>query len=337
MGDFSPDFISRCAAGNLAFIMEFCPKLYFLTGCTAVGKTEISLYLARKLNAEILSCDSVQVYRGADIGSAKISLAERQEIPHYGIDLCSPDHCFSVDQYQSYVRKLIPEMAQRKRNLLIVGGTGFYLKSFFSSVTDAIAVPQEVRNEVENLYRCEGIDALQRAIQSYGETDINESDWSNAYRLCHILEKQKVTNLPQVELKRQFLSNEVPYANFFKTVICLQRSRDSLVRRAEIRLNAMFVDGFLKEAENLWNRYGASIARPLRQAVGYKTLFDFFQYGGDLKDAKQLILIATRHLIKKQETWLKKQIPIDHFIDLDRNSSNESFDFIDSVFRGNRI
>ncbi|MDE6576361.1 MAG: tRNA (adenosine(37)-N6)-dimethylallyltransferase MiaA [Opitutales bacterium] len=302
-------------------------KLWILTGCTAVGKTALSLDLAKTLDAPILSCDSVQVYCGADIGSAKISETEREGIPHYGLDLCNPDQTFSVAAYQDYALKIA---ASLKGNLLIVGGTGFYLKSFFAPVTDAIEVPQEVRIEVENLYRQQGLIGLQQEVLRYGPVDMNPSDWNNPRRLLSVLGKQRVIQQSQKSLKQQFLQqNQDLWECFSKKVIVLERPQASLNQRIEQRVEAMFQAGFLEEVASLREAYDSCLCPPLRNAIGYREALQFLEKKEhDLEALKQEIIHATHQLTKKQKTWFRTQIPVDLRLDV----SHESFDFRDAIF-----
>lgn len=302
-------------------------KLWILTGCTAVGKTALSLDLAKKLDAPILSCDSVQVYRGADIGSAKIPEIERSGILHYGLDLCNPDQTFSVAAYQDYALKIA---ASLKGNLLIVGGTGFYLKSFFAPVTDAIEVPQEVCIEVEHFYQQQGLAGLQQEVLRYGPVEMNASDWNNPRRLLSVLGKQRVTQQSQKSLKQQFLQqNRDPWKRFSKKIIVLERPQASLSQRIEQRVEAMFQTGFLEEVASLRETYGNRLCPPLRNAIGYREILQFLEKEGrDLETLKQEIIHATHQLTKKQKTWFRTQIPVDLRLDV----SHESFDFRDAIF-----
>ncbi|UPA28316.1 MAG: tRNA (adenosine(37)-N6)-dimethylallyltransferase MiaA [Verrucomicrobiota bacterium] len=302
-------------------------KLWILTGCTAVGKTALSLDLAKTLDAPILSCDSVQVYRGADIGSAKIPEAEREGILHYGLDLCNPDQTFSVSAYQDYALTIA---ASLKGNLLVVGGTGFYLKSFFTPVTDAIEVPQEVRTEVEHFYQQQGLAGLQQEVLRYGPVEMNASDWNNPRRLLSVLGKQRVTQQSQKALRQQFLQkNRDPWERFSKKVIVLERPQASLDQRIEQRVEVMFQAGFLEEVASLRETYGDRLCPPLRNAIGYREALQFLEKEGhDLERLKQEIIHATHQLTKKQKTWFRTQIPVDLRLDV----SHESFDFRDVIF-----
>jgi tRNA dimethylallyltransferase len=310
------------------------PQLWFLTGCTAVGKTALSLELAQLLNAEILSCDSIQVYRGADIGSAKIKPKYRKKIPHHGIDLCDPSETFDVGQYVTYARSIADQMKRKGKNLLIVGGTGFYLKSFFGNVTDSIAVPKVLRQEVQLLHENLGLEGLQRSVKSYGPVDLNASDWHNPRRLLNILGKQKVTGLSQLALKQKFAKGICPFASFFRKVILLERHPESLNGRIEGRVEEMFRENLIEEVKNL-----GELCLPLAQAIGYREIKNYLKNPEKIteEELKQSIVVATRQLVKKQRTWFRRQIPGDCSINLDAYSFNESFDFIASFCKNNGI
>jgi tRNA dimethylallyltransferase len=306
-------------------------ELWFLTGCTAVGKTALSLELARFLGAEILSCDAVQVYRDADIGSAKIM--EMADIPHHGLDLCDPDEPFDVGQYREYAQSVVEQMQKKNKNLLIVGGAGFYLKSFFTNVVDAIPVPESVREKVRQFHGKFGLTALQRAIASYGPVDLNASDWHNPRRLINILAKQRVTGWEQCELRRKFLQNDIPFDKFFRKVIFLERRPESLDARIRERVEEMFRLGLLGEVQKL-----GKMCPPLANAIGYREVKKYLDGAEKIteNELKEAIVRATRQLVKKQQTWFRRQIPIDYSIDLDAHSFKESFDFIVTFCRNNR-
>ncbi|MDR3317664.1 MAG: tRNA (adenosine(37)-N6)-dimethylallyltransferase MiaA [Puniceicoccales bacterium] len=309
-------------------------ELWFLTGCTAVGKTALSLELAQLLNAEILSCDSVQVYRGADIGSGKIKPEAMRGIPHHGLDLCAPQESFDVGQYIKYTQSIVDQMGEKNKNLLIVGGTGFYLKSFFENIIDSIVVPEIIRRDVRLLYERGGLEGLQHAIKSYGSVDFNNSDWNNPRRLLSILGKQKVTSLSQVELKNFFSKKIYPFDSFFRKVILLEREPNSLNTRIAQRVGDMFQEGLIEEVRNL-----GDICLPLANAMGYREVRAYLDDGQKIteKELKESIILATRQLVKKQKTWFRRQIPIDYRINLDEHSFNESFDFLRRFCKNNEI
>jgi tRNA dimethylallyltransferase len=306
-------------------VTEKVPRLWFLTGCTAVGKTAYSLGLARLLDAEILSCDSVQVYRGADIGSAKIKFEAMDGIPHHGLDLCDPSETFDIGRYIQYALSIIGQVRKKNKNLLIVGGAGFYLRSFFANVIDDTIVPGNVRKAVQLFYEKFGPMALRRAIECYGPVDLNVSDWNNPRRLINILAKQRVTGLAQVKLKQKFLRGVCPFGNFFRKVILLERHPESLNIRIEQRVEEMFRMGLVKEVKNFGN-----MSLSLANAIGYREVKKYIDGGESMAegDIKREIVRATHRLARKQKTWFRRQIPIDFRINLDEHSPNESFDFM---------
>ncbi|MDR2200782.1 MAG: tRNA (adenosine(37)-N6)-dimethylallyltransferase MiaA [Puniceicoccales bacterium] len=322
-----------------ALVMEFTPQIWFLAGCTAVGKTELSLALAHQINGEILSCDSLQVYRGADIGSAKIKPEQMQGIPHHGIDLSPPDEKFDVGQYVRYARSVVDRIQKKGKNVLVVGGTGFYLKSFFTGVTDSIVVPEAIRREVRSLYAEEGLLGLQRAVGSYGPHHLNDSDWHNPRRLSSILGKQKITGLSQVELRQNFEQTTCPFLGFTRRVILLERDSDSLRRRIEQRVEKMLLEGLIEEVRNL-----GKMCLPLSNGIGYREVQMYLdgKMGNPSEERvreilKESIISATHRLVKKQRTWFRRQIPVDFRINLDEYSSNKNFDFMVSFCRNGGI
>jgi tRNA dimethylallyltransferase len=314
--------------------MVMGPKLWFLTGCTAVGKTALALELAHFLNAEILSCDSVQVYRDADIGSAKINPEEMADVPHHGLNLCAPNETFDIGQYIRYAQSIIGQVQKKNKVLLIVGGAGFYLKSFFVNVVDDIVVLENVRKEVQSLHENFGLTALQRAIECYGSVDLNASDWHNPRRLANILAKQRVTGLAQVELKQKFSKNSCPFDNFSRKVILLERHPESLDVRIRTRVEEMFRLGLVAEVRKL-----GEMCPPLAHAIGYREVKAYLDGGEKMAEEalKEAIVRATRRLIKKQRTWFRRQIPIDYRINLDEYAPKESFDFIANFCRNDGI
>ncbi|MDR0740835.1 MAG: tRNA (adenosine(37)-N6)-dimethylallyltransferase MiaA [Puniceicoccales bacterium] len=310
------------------------PNLWFLTGCTAIGKTTLSLALARFLDAEILSCDSIQVYRGAHIGSAKIKPEEMADVPHHGLDLCAPNETFNIGRYVEYAQSIIGQVQEKNKALLIVGGAGFYLKSFFANAIDDIVVPESVRQEAQSLHENFGLIALQREIERYGPVDLNPSDWHNPYRLVNILAKQRVTGQSQIELKQNFLKNNCPFDNFSRKVILLERYPKSLDTRIRTRVEEMFRSGLVEEVRQL-----GEMCPPLAHAIGYREVKKYIDSTEKTAEAvlKESIVRATHQLVKKQRTWFRRQIPIDYRINLDEYTFKESFDFIVNFCRNNRI
>jgi tRNA dimethylallyltransferase len=239
-----------------------------------------------------------------------------------------------VGQYVAYAQSIVDQMKKKGKNLLIVGGTGFYLKSFFENVTDSIAISEAFRCEVQLLHENLGLKGLQCAVESTGPVDINVSDWHNPRRLLNILGKQKVTGLSQLHLKQKFSQGICPFGSFFRRVILLERHSSSLNERIEGRVEEMFGEGLIGEVKSL-----GDMCLPLASAIGYREVKNYLENHEKITEEqlKQLIVVATRQLIKKQKTWFRRQIPIDYSINLDEYSFNESFDFIGSFCKNNGI
>lgn len=301
-------------------------ELILLTGCTAVGKTELSVFLAKHLGSDILSCDSVQVYRGADIGSAKITETEKDGVRHYGIDICEPTENFDVSQFINYTENIVKDTVSKGKSLVVVGGTGLYLKSFFSPVIDRFVVPESVRREVLAIQN-QGIEALQQRLKEQGPVDLNHSDWNNPRRLTKFLEKSIYFGLSQKDIKGNYECQEPPFPNIKKKLVELYREDEILLQRVKIRIDQMIATGLIEEVRHL-----GSMCSSLKNAIGYREVLKFL--AGEISSENQLkneIFLGTKKLIKKQKTWMKTQLPEHLKINLDQHSLNESFDLIYSL------
>ena len=303
--------------------------LYFIVGCTAVGKTAFSITFAQKFNLEILSCDSVQVYKNANIGSAKITEQEMQNIKHYGLDICEPTENYNVGNYISYAKNVIQAIKNRNKKVLIVGGTGLYLQSFFQPVIDDLHIPIAIKADVENIYNFHGIQGLQREILTYGDVNLNNSDWNNARRLTKILEKCKLTGQSQVDINTHYKNQKSEFENYKKYVIELYRSDENLLERAKIRIDQMISDGLIDEVKSFGNDTCSSI----KNAIGYRETFQYLCGEITSLDSLKLTIFQnTKKLIKKQKTWFRTQLPIDMRVNLDNLNNipgDESFDFME--------
>lgn len=300
-------------------------KLYFLVGCTAVGKTNMSIRLAQSFNLDILSCDSVQVYKNVNIGSAKITYEEMKNVKHYGIDICDSHESFNVGRYVSYAKNIIDTARENDKKILVVGGTGLYLQSFFKPVIDGLQIPKNIKCDVYKIYENYGLCGLQQEILSYGDIDLNNSDWNNARRLINILEKCQLTGLSQIEIHKRYKNQKSEFDNYKKYVIELYRSDENLLQRAKMRIAKMIDDGLIEESKKLLNSACANI----KNAIGYRETFQYLK--GEITSIEELtqtIFNNTKNLIKKQKTWFRTQLPIDLRLNLDDMTVNESFDLV---------
>ena len=232
-----------------------------LAGVTAAGKSSISMNWAHQIRGEILSCDSVAVYRGMDIGSAKPSIAERQEIPHYGIDLVEVNELFSVADYQVYIKKTVQEMRAKKKPIVVVGGSGFYLQSFLSPVVDGVQVSAEIRGQVEELYLEEDLDGILSELKKLNPDGLGEMDTLNPRRVIRGLERCLASGKSILELKNDFEKKPNPFPEFDKQVLWLDRENGDLDRRISDRSQKMLKGGLLSETRIYYTRESKAIPR----------------------------------------------------------------------------
>ncbi|MFW6285513.1 MAG: tRNA (adenosine(37)-N6)-dimethylallyltransferase MiaA, partial [Bacillota bacterium] len=265
-----------------------------VVGPTGVGKTRLSLELARYFDVEIISGDSMQVYRGMDIGTAKIDQASRAKVPHHMIDIITPDTSFSVADYQKSVRDLIKTIEAKHKHPLIVGGTGFYIKSvlhdfnFKGSKTSGDFVQRHEAKTPMELYR---------KLQSLDPKTAKKVHPHNKKRVLRAIERAEEGAPLSEEDKGD--TPLYPYA-----LIVLHMAREKLYEVINQRVDAMFEEGLLDEARALWK---ADLAKTAREAIGYKELFEYFEGRVDLDEAKRKIKQNTRRFAKRQMTYFKNQ------------------------------
>lgn len=271
--------------------------LWYVTGPTASGKTSVGLELAQLLNAEIVNMDSMSVYRGMDIGTAKPTLLERTRIPHHLFDLVEPDVDFSVAEYISSVHSIREDLQARRKNVLFVGGTPLYLKGllrgfFEGPPADPVFRAQQIE-EMNN-----GVD-LYRKLGKIDPESARRLHPNDTRRLIRALEVYEKTGIPISVLQTQF---EQPASFEQHRVFVLDWEVPRLNERINRRVDSMFELGFYDEAELLFQR---GISQTASQAVGYRELFEFFRGDVPLQETIDLIKLHTRQFAKRQRTWFR--------------------------------
>ena len=275
-------------------------KLVILTGPTAVGKTHLSIQLAKKINGEIISADSIQVYKGMDIGSAKITKEETDGIPHHLIDILEPKEEFNVHIFKKLATKAINDISSRGKIPIIVGGTGFYIQAVLYDINfDDTETDYEYREYLEQLAKDKG--------NAFLHDMLNESaaaiHCNNLKRVIRALEYYKQTGKKISEHNEKERENKSPY-NFAYFV--LNDKRDKLYNRINQRVDIMFDNGLLKEMETLIAK-GYTRDLVSMQGIGYKELFNYFDGKTSLDETKELIKKNTRHFAKRQLTWFRRE------------------------------
>ena len=280
------------------------PPLRVLTGCTATGKTEWALRWAEARGAEIVSCDPLLFYRGLDLGTAKPTAAERARVPHHLIDRLDLTERMDVTYFVATARAAVAEIQARGREVLVVGGSGFYLRSFFAPVADAVAVPAELRAEVAGLEPAAAVARL-RALNPAG---LGPLDVANPRRVSRALERCLASGRTLAALAADFARQPGPVADWRVDLTRLDRAPEDLNARIERRVADMLRAGLVAEVRGLLPA-GLQSNPSASRAIGYREVIAALE--GHWSDAALAAEIAqnTRALVKKQRTWFRTQLP----------------------------
>ena len=277
------------------------PECWYLTGPTASGKTGVAMELAERLNAEIISLDSMAVYREMDIGTAKPSDDQRNAVPHHLLDVVSPDEDFSLSQYLDLAHQCIEDIRSRDREVLFVGGTPLYLKSMLRGLFHGPPADWEFRNAIEEELKTVGTEALHQRLQQVDPLLADKLHPNDKRRIIRALEVYRVTGEPLSHLQREFEEGRTAEQC---RVFALQWPRDVLHHRMEARVDDMFERGLLEEINQLLQRYG-DLSRTATQAVGYREGLAHLRGETELATCIELVKARTRQFGRRQETWFR--------------------------------
>ncbi|MFO1446004.1 tRNA (adenosine(37)-N6)-dimethylallyltransferase MiaA [Bacillus sp. Bva_UNVM-123] len=283
-------------------------KLVVLIGPTAVGKTKLSIELAKKFNGEIISGDSMQVYKGMDIGTAKIKSNEMKGIPHHLIDIKEPEESFSVAEFQELVRMKISEINQRKKLPIIVGGTGLYIQSVIYDYQFSEAPSDEdFRRKLEKRVEIEGNEKLHLELQQIDFESAERIHPNNIRRVIRALEVYHCTGKTMSELQK----NQHPELVYDASVIGLTMDREALYKRINMRVDIMLEEGLIFEVEKFYKR-GLRNCQSI-QAIGYKELYDYFDNRSTLAEAIEQLKQNSRRYAKRQLTWFRNKMTVNWY------------------------
>ncbi len=282
--------------------------IHVLTGCTAVGKTELALAWAEARGAEIVSCDSLLFYRGADIGTAKPAAAELARVPHHLINICGITERMDVTHYVARARAAIDGILRRGRPVLVTGGSGFYLKAFFAPVADEVAVPAEIRADVRARLERNGVASLVTELVKLNPQGLGALDVQNPRRVTRALERCLASGRTLAALQAEFAALPAPFADCEVKLCELVRAPADLEARIDRRVAGMLQAGLVEEVRGLLPQ-GLKENSSAAGAIGYRETIDCLE--GRLPEAELAATIAqnTRALVKKQRTWFKTQLP----------------------------
>lgn len=288
-------------------------KIIVITGPTGVGKTKLSVSLAKKLNGEIINADSMQIYKDLNIGTAKIKEEEKDNIPHHLFDIKNINEDYSIYDYQIDARNKIEEITSRNKQVIFVGGTGLYIKS---ALYDYKLNKENIVNNYEEL-SCEEL------YNKLIELDPNiKIDKNNKRRLIRAINYYKETNKSISENKTDKLLYDV-------IMIGLTTSRDKLYNIINSRVDKMIDEGLINEVKEFYDK--KIYTKPLINGIGYKELYKYFDKEIHLNDAIELIKKNSRHYAKRQYTFFNNQLNIKWFnVDFDNfnNTIDEVYNYI---------
>lgn len=277
-----------------------------ITGPTASGKTALSLELAERLDGEIISCDSMQIYKGMDIGTAKATAEERARVPHHLVDFLSPTESYSAEAYRADACKCVREIAERGRLPIFVGGTGLYIDTVKRSNSQSApeSAPEYRDKILSEIKTDEDIVRLWERLKSVDPESAEKIHKNNVKRVVRALEIYDKTGIPKSTLDKQSLSGSGEVFVGMITIDFLDRER--LYERVDKRVDIMMAEGLLSEARSLYDG-GLLKNGTASQAIGYKELLEYIEGRCSLDDAVGQIKLSSRRYAKRQLTWFRHE------------------------------
>ena len=273
----------------------------FIAGPTAVGKSEIALARAEQLGGEIISVDSMQVYRALDIGTAKPSSAERARVPHYLIDICELTETFDAAKFIRLSQKAVEEIQARGHVPVFCGGTGLYFKAFLSGLGEAPSANPELRAELEAL----PFEILLRELRERDPEAYEKIDKQNPRRVIRAMEVIRLTGKKFSEQRAEWKAEGKRLKA--EVIFALTRKADDLHTRINIRVDEMFSRGLVDETRELL-KHGLEQNRTAMQAIGYRQVVEHLRGEYSLAETIEQVKIRTRQFAKRQLTWFRRQL-----------------------------
>ena len=276
--------------------------LIFLMGPTASGKSSLALSLAKRFGLEIVNADSVQVYQGLDIGSAKPSAQERQQVPHHLLDMTTPDQPYSADRYRQAAWNVISECQQRGRVPLFVGGSGLYFRAVAQGLVNIPVMEPGIRQKLRQEGECVGWPALHQRLSQVDPELAAKLAPGDGQRITQGLAVFVATG----RSLSQWQKEQPPAPAFAILKLARLWSREDLYARIDARFGRMLAQGLLKEAQRLLD-LGYDRSLPAMKAVGYRQLFPYLEGQTSLSEAVEIAKRESRRYAKRQMTWLRRE------------------------------
>jgi len=293
--------------------------LFILAGPTGIGKTKISIDIAKELNGEIISADSMQIYKKMDIGSAKISSEEMNGVKHHLIDFLDPSESFSVAEFSNLAKESIEEISSANHLPMLVGGTGLYINSLIYNYSFAETNKDEAyRKELEQLALEKGVDYVHEMLKEVDEVSYNKLYPNDLKRVIRALEVYKVTGIPISEAAKNDEIFNIPYKVYYYV---LNMNREKLYERINYRVDLMIEAGLLEEVIRL-EKEGYTTDMQSMKGIGYKELLQYLHGEVSKEKAIENIKQFSRNYAKRQLTWFRKD-PRVKWVDKDDFSNDK--------------
>lgn len=277
------------------------PRVIVIVGPTASGKTDLSIRLAKKYNGEIISADSMQIYKKMTIGTAKPTVEEMQGIPHHMIDIVMPNEEFNLAKYKEMAEEKIEEILSRNKLPIIVGGTGLYVDTIANNIEFAnIENDLKYRKELEELAEKNGPDFLFKKLEEVDPKSAEKIDKNNVRRVIRALEIYKTSGKTKYELDKESIKE--PKYDF--KIFGLLWDREELYNRINLRVDIMLEQGLVDEVKNIMHEEGFS--KTALQGLGYKEVIEYLKNNITYEEMVEKIKLETRHYAKRQMTWFKR-------------------------------
>lgn len=271
----------------------------FIAGPTATGKSAVALALAEKIGGEIISVDSMQVYRGLDIGTAKPTAEERARVPHHLLDICDLNESFDAAQFIRRAQKAVEEIQSRRKTPIFCGGTGLYFKAYLEGLGEAPPADEKLRAELEAM----PFDALLAELRDRDPAAYEKIDKQNPRRVIRAVEVIRLTGKKFSEQRAEWkpARNQEPETRLY----CFTRNPADLQQRINVRVDEMFARGLVDETRELL-KHGLAENKFAMQAIGYRQVVEHLRGERNLAETVELVKIRTRQFAKRQLTWFRR-------------------------------
>ncbi len=278
------------------------PIVYVIGGPTASGKSKLAVELAKKVNGEIISADSMQIYKEMNIGTAKVNKEEMQGVQHYLVDFVSPDERYSVSNFKKDAEKAIEEILEKGKTPIVVGGTGLYIDSLIYGIEfQKEEVDLEYREKLNKIADEKGLESLYKKAQEIDPEAMKKISINDRKRIIRVLEIYHKTGKTKTEQELQSRKNEVKYE--YK-VFAITMDREKLYERIEKRIDFMIEQGLIEEVKQILEKYHTFPTA--MQGLGYKEVVEYLEGSCTKEEMIEKIKKETRHYAKRQLTWFRK-------------------------------